>query len=612
MKNKLRFKVLILPLILLFVFLVLGIALTVLGVQNIWQQEEHNILVSQQRSIQKTMRTLETRALTVASLAAALPGVEQAYDLALAGKESQGRALLRKSTDRLHQVVTRWLEVKQFKLHYHLPPAKSFLRIWRKPGRKDGGDDLTSFRKTVLAVNRDQKPVRGIEIGRGGFVVRGLVPVFSVQGKHLGSVESLVDFKTVCRLARTTPQEQVASYMEEKGLSIARRLAAKKPPRVGRFVLYYSTKRDFTDPVIDSKLLEKAFKAPVQMRRGDMLVAALPIKDFSGTPKGVLVFVRDITSLIDSMGAIRNGLIIGGVILLLVLSVLFYLSSNSVVSLLTRAIGGLNRTTDHVQQSAQQMAEASQRLAEGSSQQASSLEETSASLEEISSMTQANQENAGEADNLMQEGGKLIGEAGESMEEMAKAMQQLAASGEEISKVIKSIDEIAFQTNLLALNAAVEAARAGEAGAGFAVVADEVRNLAMRSAEAARDTQNMIEGTVKAIDKGSALVNRSRDDFQRITELMQRVAVLVSEISSASQEQTQGLNEINQAVHQVDKVVQGNAADAQETAESASHLAEQARSLRRLVDQLSELIGQQQRKQSADRALPAQEVKLLE
>ena len=593
MKNPLRFRVVILPLILLFVFLGVSIYLTLLGVGQLWTKEKQKLQASQEASLTKTLNILEDRALTIASMAAAAPGVTDAYKLAISGKEKEGRTLLRRTTEPIQRVVTTWLKVKQFKLHYHLPPAKSFLRIWRRPGHKDGGDDLSSFRKTVLEVNRTHQPVKGIEIGRGGFVVRGLVPVMTPQGKHLGSVESLVDFKKVCKLARTSRDEQVAAYMYQDGLKIARRLAAKKPPRVGKFVLYYSTKPEATDPAVNPELLEKGFHRVLSVQKGHTLVTVMPIKDYNGQPKGILVFVRDISQLLENIGTIRNGMLIGGIILLLILAAVFYLSSSSVIRILNTSVKDLVRSSQMATANAAEMFATSQKLSEGTGSQASALEETASSLEQIAAMTKANDENASQADELMQQGNQLIEDASKRMSEMSDAMNQLASSGKEISKIIKSIDEIAFQTNLLALNAAVEAARAGDAGAGFAVVADEVRNLAMRSAEAARVTQQLIEETVGGIDRGAKLVSLSQEGFAQVAGLIHQAATIISEIAAASKEQLDGLTLITQAVRDIDRVVQGNAATAHETAEAANALNDQAQGLQNLVDQLCSVVGEQ-------------------
>jgi methyl-accepting chemotaxis protein len=177
------------------------------------------------------------------------------------------------------------------------------------------------------------------------------------------------------------------------------------------------------------------------------------------------------------------------------------------------------------------------------------------------------------------------------MTELTHSMEQISGASEETSKIIKTIDEIAFQTNLLALNAAVEAARAGEAGAGFAVVANEVRNLAMRAAEAARNTSVLIEGTVKKVKEGSELVERTNGAFSEVSKSAAKVAGLVSEIAAASGEQAQGIDQVNKAVSEMERVTQQSAANAEESAAAGEELTAQAEQLKRFVGDLDALIG---------------------
>ena len=208
----------------------------------------------------------------------------------------------------------------------------------------------------------------------------------------------------------------------------------------------------------------------------------------------------------------------------------------------------------------------SQALSEAASEQAASIEETSSSLEEMSSMTKQNAENAHQANTLITGNNQLMDKTSISMTELTQSMKDIAASSEQTQKIIKTIDEIAFQTNLLALNAAVEAARAGEAGAGFAVVADEVRNLAMRAAEAARNTSALIEDIVKKIQGGVGVVTLTNQSFGEATLNSGKVRDLIAEMAAATREQAQGLEQVNQAVAEMNKVTQQNAAGAEELA----------------------------------------------
>lgn len=251
----------------------------------------------------------------------------------------------------------------------------------------------------------------------------------------------------------------------------------------------------------------------------------------------------------------------------------------------------LEEGSSQVAAAASQISAASQSLAEGASEQAASLEETSSSLEEMASLTRANAEHTGKVSDLSRQAREAVETGANDMRAMADAMEHIKTSSGDISKIIKTIDEIAFQTNILALNAAVEAARAGEAGMGFAVVADEVRNLAQRSAQAAKETAGKIEAAVTKTHQGVEISHKVGLGLNEILEKVRQVDSLVAQVSSASKEQTQGIEQVNTAVSEMDKVTQSNAAHAEETASAARELESQTGTLKNAVADLLSLAG---------------------
>jgi len=267
------------------------------------------------------------------------------------------------------------------------------------------------------------------------------------------------------------------------------------------------------------------------------------------------------------------------------------LLSLSIIRPVNRIIKGLGVGAQHVAAASSQVSSTSQSLAEGSSRQAAGLEETSSSLEEMASMTRQTADNSQQARTMMGEAYEIVENVNRQMDQMAQSIGEISKSSEETGKIIKTIDEIAFQTNLLALNAAVEAARAGEAGAGFAVVADEVRNLAMRAAEAAKNTSSLIENTIKAVKSGNELTLTTREAFKKNVEIAGKIGKLIEEIAEASREQAQGIEQVNKAVVDMDKVTQQNAANAEESASAAEEMNAQAEQLREFVAELLALVG---------------------
>ncbi len=252
---------------------------------------------------------------------------------------------------------------------------------------------------------------------------------------------------------------------------------------------------------------------------------------------------------------------------------------------LSEVIAEINTASLQIDSGSGQVSDSAQDLSQASTEQAAAIEEIGASLTDLSSRTQINATNAEQANHLAAAARNSADEGNQQMEQMVIAMEEINISGQNISKIIKTIDEIAFQTNLLALNAAVEAARAGQHGKGFAVVAEEVRNLAARSAKAAQETADLIEGSVEKGKNGSAIAERTSQSLQEIVTGISKTSDLIAEIAASSKDQAEGLSQVNDGLQQVDEIVQRNTAGAEESAAAAEELSSQSSYMRQLIDQ---------------------------
>jgi methyl-accepting chemotaxis protein len=422
----------------------------------------------------------------------------------------------------------------------------------------------------------------GISKASGQPFTAAAVPVYAEDGSLTGVLAGVIKITyLIDKLGKTKMGKTGYAYaIDRRGIMIAH------PNKDFILSLNLLEDRDLKD-LGASILSGKAGYAEYHFRGADKIsgYATAPLMGWG------VAFTQNYDELMAPALQIRNFIIIISAVFLLLTIGAVLILSRSISRPVANAIQEMDEAAQQVASASGQVAQASQGLAEGSSEQASALEETSASMEEMSSMTSQNAEHANHADNLIKETGKIVGRVNESMKKLNLAMKDVSAASEETSKIIKTIDEIAFQTNLLALNAAVEAARAGESGAGFAVVADEVRNLALRSAEAAKNTAVLIEQTVAKVKESSAFVDKTTGDFTELAASAGKVADLIGEISAASNEQAQGISQVGKAISEMDQVVQQNAATAEESASAAEEMNAQAENMKGITGRLSFLIA---------------------
>jgi methyl-accepting chemotaxis protein len=544
-------------------------------------------------NLQKTIQS----AISTASIYASYPGVAEAYR----EKDTvEARNLLKKA-------LSGKLNVR---LHFHRPPAISFWRSWEK-GKKEGGDNLAGFRQSVLEIMRSQKEVRGIEVGRGGFEIRGIVPVFD-RGEFAGSVENLRSFNAVFENLLIDSLDNVLVFSGTQVASLAWNLQNLKA--VGDFKKVYSLRNE-TDS-IPLSVLQNGWKGMNTEIIGNKAVTGFPVLDFSGKTIGVICYLKDISGQ-KRMEYTYSFIILG--ILILVLLVVFLtirwisrrvvtepiariqsmisrLSAgdlavefefikgndeigrmaselNSMVKRLSSFVRDIHQAADLLTEAGLSLSRVSGTMAESAQIQRTSLTELISSTDLMVSTMRKNMKDAARAMEIAHEANSKIREGSEVAVQTVEAMEKIAEKA-------FMINDIAYHTNILSLNTSVEAARAGALGKGFAVLAGEVRKLSEQSKASAKEIERLIEN-------GSKLSETAGKKLAEVVPSISMTAGMVHSISLSSEHQVQSAEEMTEAIHGLQSGAVEQVSISDEILTNAQSLTMQAKKLKEMTTYFS-------------------------
>ncbi len=619
-------------------------------VENFILNSLHTIVSSKMKDIERTEVQASKNLLEQAALFSRAPFVIDAYDTAWQGNlddandsyMQMAREKLRTSFLSMEKGYTEVTGKKNFRIHFHVPPARSLVRIWKK--KQHSSDDLSSFRNTIRTISQgDHAPISGIEIGRGGFAMRGIAPIRDEDGHYRGSVEVLSSYNPIIKSSVTSKSEFIAVYMDSRYLPIATRLqnTTEHPVLGDAFVFVSSTDAAVTNPLLTSDILHKGINELYQVRVDDYFISCFPIKDFNGKAIGVMSYVYQADELYGTLSRLKKMILLFSIalsvaiILSLVLAVrsvtkpIAYIVEiikeitqgnltkridiksrdelgelalwfNRLVENLQGIVGELRANVTVVDNSSAELLSISNQMdanSKASSELAKAVAAASGNISEnmnnIAVATEQTVQNTNIVATASEEMNATISEiarnsdqakhiseqAVEQIEGASALMRRLGSVAESINAVTDAIAGISDQTNLLALNATIEAARAGEAGKGFAVVANEIKELASQTVEATADIKQQIEGIQATSNKAIGEIESVNRTMQNIDEVIASIATSIGEQASATQEISSNISQVSQGIGDVNANISKSSEGLDKTNKDISSVDAAARSI---------------------------------
>jgi methyl-accepting chemotaxis protein len=478
---------------------------------------------------------------------------------------------------------------KGIKVHVHTADAKSFVRSHKI---NKFGDDLSSFRKAIVEVQKTKKPFIGFELGRSGLMIRAIVPMM-IDDDYIGSLEFIQGVGSVHRDFKKQNKEYIMLIRPE-ALNIETKLTSNK--KVKNF--FIASNKWFSDDTIEMvrKIdYDKMIKDGYYMT-DTHVYTFLPIKSFGiNDTIGYHIIGEKIdvfNVIVDHISGVSWQFItIILIVCFIIITAMFFAIDYFIIKPLRDVVEKLQIGNKHVKSSSTELNKVSMSLSDMSSQQSDSIQYVNDILNETIKNLEHSNKNTQEANQLSLDSQKTADSGYKFIQELIVSMDGINTSSSEISNIIKTIDEIAFQTNLLALNAAVEAARAGEHGLGFAVVAEEVRSLAGKSAGAAKETTNIIQKSQDEVDAGTQIANNTNEAFNEIVTKINMTNSLISEINTTSSEQLVSIDKIKQTLADVNDVAQNIASISEESSSSAKELKIQSEEAVENVEIVSSMVN---------------------